>query len=159
MKTKLKFLSIIFLLAGSASVYATATTAVPFPPPGTWYRPGGVSLGSGLYFLHITTGLTATAGGAQGTTQTPTVTEVNEFTTVTSSGDSLTLTCDAAGKTRFIENAAATNAMKIFSVTPGTINGISTGTGYSLAAGKAALCVATAKTTTANVCNWACVGP
>lgn len=136
-----------------------ATTANPFPPPGTWYRAGPVSLGAGLYFLHITTALTAKAGGTQQAAESPAVTEVNEFTTVASANDSLTLGCNAAGQSRFIENAAASNAMKIFAVTPGTVNGIATATGYSLAAGKSALCVATAATTTAKACNWMCVGP
>ncbi len=150
-----------FAIASLITVYAyaTATTANSFPPPDTWYRAGSVSLGKGLYFLNITTGLTAHAGGSQQTTETPALTEVNEVTTSASSNDSLTLSCKAAGQTRFLENAASSNAVKAYALTPGTINGIATATGYSIAAGKAALCLATATTTTANACNWLCVGP
>jgi hypothetical protein len=151
-------LALLLILPVSAGVCA-ASTANSFPVPGTWYRSGGVTFGGGVYLVHITTALTAKASGGQQTTETPTVTEVNEFTTVANANDSLTMSCKAAGQTKYIENAASANSMQIFSVTPGTINGIATGTGYALAHGKAAVCIATALTTTAGVCNWMCVGP
>jgi hypothetical protein len=148
---------IVSLLLISGVAFATTQTGSPVP--GTWFRSGPVTLGAGLYLTHISTALTALAGGAQASTESPTVTEVNQFSTVASGNDSLTLGCDAAGKTRVIGNSAASNAMKIFAITPGTVNGIATATGYSLAAGKAALCVAVVKTSTANACNWICAGP
>ena len=157
---RLRF-GLLGLLALFVSVggYGAASVANPFPPPATWYRASSVSLGAGLYFLHISTGLTAHAGGSQQTTETPALTEVNEVVTSASSNDSITMSCKAAGQTRFVENAAASNAIKIYALTPGTVNGIATATGYAVAAGKSAFCIATALTTTANACNWACVGP
>jgi hypothetical protein len=151
---------IVLGVCASLAVLSAIALAAGGPPvPGTWYRSGPVSLGAGLYFTHITAALTAKAGGGQQTTESPTVTEVNQFTTVASANDSLTLSCNAAGQTRFITNAAASNAMKIFALTPGKINGIATATGYSLAAGKSALCIADVATSTTNACDWGCVGP
>lgn len=158
-KMKRLLFSLLLISAVSGIAYATASVANPAPVPGSWYRSGPVTLGAGLYLVHISTGLTAHAGGSQQTTETPALTEVNEVTTSASSNDSLTMSCKAAGQTRFIENAAATNAIKVYALTPGTVNGIATATGYSVAAGKSALCIATALTATANACNWACVGP
>lgn len=151
-------LALLLILPVSAGVYA-ASTANPFPVAGTWYRAGPVTFGAGVYLVHITTGLTAKAGGGQQTSESPTLTEVDEVTTVASGNDSVTMACKAAGQTRFITNAAASNSLKLYAISPGTINGIATATGYTLAVGKATSCVATALTTTASACNWLCVGP
>lgn len=137
------------------SVTAGVAFAVGAPAPGTWYRQGSVTLGAGLHFTDIANALTALAGGAQAATATSTLAEVSEFTTVASGNDSATLPTPVSpyGRTRFIFNSASTNAMKIFAVTPTTVNGITTATGYALAAGKGALCVELSAT------NWGCVGP
>jgi hypothetical protein len=148
----------ILTLFIAVGVRAT-TTSVGAPVSGTWYRSGSITLGQGLFLTQLSTALTATAGGGQKTTAQPAVTEVNQFSTVASSNDSLTLSCQAAGQTIVISNAASSNAMKIFALTPGKVNGIATATGYSLAAGKSALCVAVLATATTNACDWGCVGP
>ena len=145
-----------FFAALVISVVALADNGPPVP--GTWYRSGPVTFGAGFYLTHISAALTAFAGGGQQTTAT-TVTEVNQFTTVASANDSVTLSCTAPGQTRLIANSAASNALKIYALTPGKVNGIATATGYSLAAGKGALCFAVATTATANACDWGCVGP
>lgn len=152
-----RFGLIIGFLAVAGVAFATTQTGAPVS--GSWFRAGDVTLGKTLYLTHISTALTALAGGAQASSESPTVTEVNQFSTVASSGDSLTLGCTAAGQTRIVGNSAASNAMKIFAKSPGTVNGIATATGYSLAAAKAAVCVSVATTSTANACNWICAGP
>lgn len=144
-----------FLFALSVGIAFAASGP---PVPGSWYREGPVTLGSALYFTDITAGITAFAGGGQQSTAT-TLTEVNQVTTVASANDSLTMSCAAAGRTRFITNAASANALKIYALSPGKINGVATGTGYTLAAGKSALCVAEVLTSTASACDWGCIGP
>lgn len=144
---------IIFGLIIGLGIVGIAEAVGP-PAPGTWYRAGAVSLGAGLHFTDISSALTALVGGAQSASAT-TTSEVNYYNTVGSANDSATLAAPVApyGRTRFIVNAAASNAMKIFAVSPATINGIATATGYSLAAGKSALCIELSAT------QWGCVGP
>ncbi len=144
---------LITVAALSVAIGVSAIAGGP-PAPGTWYRSGSITLGQGLHFTDILAAQTALAGGAQATTAT-TLSQVTEYTTVTSNNDSVTLPAPVApyGRTRFISNSAASNAIKIFVITPGTVNGITTATGYSLAAGKTALCIELTAT------NWGCVGP
>lgn len=153
MKIRLKTAFLLVGLAlGSTITYSAFANGPPYP--GTWFRSGSVTFGEYLHFTDITNTITALAGGAQSATAT-TLTAVNEVTVVASSNDSITLGTPVApfGRIRIITNSAASNALKIFGVTPVTINGISTATGYVLSAGKSALCISVSAT------NYACVGP
>lgn len=155
----MKAIKVLAVILGVGIVGVAFAAAGP-PVPNSWYRAGNVSLGQLLYFTNISSSLTAVAGGAQGASALPAgQAEVTRIGTVASSNDSTTLSCTADGQTQFIQNAAASNATKVFAISPGKINGIATNTGYSLAAGKAALCLAVATTATANACDWLCVGP
>lgn len=154
MKNKFSYyFSVLVASIGLGVAGAYALGAGP-PTPGTWFRAGPVSFGSGFHLTDITNTITALAGGAQSATATN-LTIVDDVTTVASSNDSITLPAPLApyGRQIFISNSAASNALKLFVVTPGTVNGIATATGYSLAAGKAAHCISVSST------NWQCAGP
>lgn len=133
----------IIAAAFCSLVLGVAAIAAGPPTPGSWYRAGLVSFGSGVHFTDITTSITALAGGGQSATATSGLSLVNQVTTVASANDSITLPAPVApyGRNRFIGNSASTNALKIYVVTPGTINGLATATGYTLAAGKATRCI------------------
>lgn len=85
-------------------------------------------------------GLTAHAG-ASATNATPITAAVSQFTTVASSGDSAVLPTSMAGLNRIVINAAASNAMNVYPAGTDTINALSGGTAFSLAANKTALFV------------------
>lgn len=84
-----------------------------------------------------TTGITAKAGGGQaaGTV----LTAANNFISVcATAADSVVLPSDApVGAPVYVRNGGAASA-QVFAVTPGTVNGVATGTGVSLAAGASA---------------------
>jgi hypothetical protein len=155
-KKKMKNLKTKVIIAALVGSFAVAFAAFADGPPfpATWYRAGSVTFGKFIHLTDIKNTITALAGGAQSATAT-TLQAVNEVTVVASSNDSITLPTPVSpfGINFFITNSAASNALKIFGVTPVTINGIGTATGYSLAAGKAAHCISVSAT------NYACVGP
>jgi len=79
------------------------------------------------------TAITAKAGGTQSGTL---LTKQNNFITVcATAGDSVVLPSAApVGSPVYVRNDGAKDA-QVYAVTPGTINGVATGTGVSLAAG------------------------
>lgn len=81
----------------------------------------------------ITTGITAHAGGGQGSAVALT-TEYNNVTTVTTAGDSVKLPTAYAGLEVIVDNSGA-NSLDIFPITGGTINGGSANAQIALAAG------------------------
>jgi len=85
-----------------------------------------------LYFVNGKRGLTALAGGAQAGTALRW--GLNVVSTVSSGNDSVQLPVSTgSGGVVIVKNAAASNSLQIFGVNTDTINGISSGTGVSLA--------------------------
>ena len=80
--------------------------------------------------------LTAHAGGGQANA-TALAGLMNRVTTVATAADSVALPASASGLGITVTNASATS-MQVFGQSPDTINGVATGTGVSLAAGKTA---------------------
>ncbi len=100
--------------------------------------PGGsilIQVG-GAFYESTVDNLTAHAGGGQANAL-PLTALMNRVTTVASAADSVLLPPSVAGLTVTVTNASAT-AMQVFGTSPDTINGVATGTGVSLAAGKTA---------------------
>lgn len=81
--------------------------------------------------------LTAHAGGGQASALQLTA-AINRVTTVASAADSVKLPLAVAGISITVINAAASNSMQVFGTSPDTINGVATGTGVALVAGKTA---------------------
>jgi hypothetical protein len=83
------------------------------------------------------TGITARAGGGQALATV--LTGSNNFISVCATGaDSVVLPSGApVGAPVFVRNGGAASA-QVFATTPGTINGVATGTGVALAAGASA---------------------
>lgn len=79
----------------------------------------------------------ARAGGGQANA-TQLNARINRVTTVATAADSVKLPVSAPGETVTVINAHATNALQVFGTSPDTINGIATGTGVSVPAGKTA---------------------
>lgn len=77
----------------------------------------------------------AAAGGGQ-TNATALTATYNKVTTVASANDSVKLPASVAGMMVAITNGHASNSLQVFGVSPDTINGVATGTGVALAAGK-----------------------
>ena len=105
---------------------------------GKWYANG---LGTGYAGSFETTssadGLTAHAGGGQGSA-TAITTMMARFTTVATTADSAILPVGAAGMAITVINAGA-NSMNVFPDTGSTINGGSANAAVALAAGKTAV--------------------
>lgn len=96
----------------------------------------------GGYFFNAPAqdGLTATAGGGQSGALQLTG-GIVRVTTVGTAADSVALPKSVAGAWCVLINAAASNAMQVFGVSPDTINGVATGTGVSQVHASAALYV------------------
>lgn len=92
---------------------------------------------AGIWQYSNTTGITAFAGGGQ-TNATQLTTVINRIITVATAADSVKLPVAVAGMIVVVINASS-NACQVFGTSPATINGVATGTGVSLAAGKTAL--------------------
>jgi hypothetical protein len=90
----------------------------------------------GLGQTTVATGITAHAGGGQASA-TQLTARINEVTTVATAADSVKLPVATPGETVTAINTTAT-AMQVFGTTPDTINGVATGTGVSVPAGKTA---------------------
>ncbi len=112
-------------------VIYTCTTA------GAWYSEGLATGfgGPGLQTMSVSDGLTAHAGGGQGSALQLT-SMVNRVTTVASAADSVILPSNTPGLQIFVANAAATNSMNVFPPTGGQINALSTNAAFAVAAGK-----------------------
>lgn len=105
---------------------------------GKWYAEGtGQGYAAGLMTESAADALTAHAGGGQASALQLTA-SINRVTTVGTAADSVKLPISAPGLSVVVINAAAVNAMQVFGTSPDTINGVATGTGVSLAAGKTA---------------------
>lgn len=99
------------------------------------------NLAGGLISGTAAAGLTAHAGGGQGSALALTAT-VNEVTTVASAADSVALPAPTyVGQIVIVTNAAASNSMQVFGAGTDTINGVATATGVAQAAGKTAMYV------------------
>jgi hypothetical protein len=88
---------------------------------------------TGLLFESAGEGLTAHAGGGQGSA-TPLTAEVNRVTTVATAGDSVVLMAAAAGLTIVVINHGA-NAMQVYGNGTDQIDDVASGTGVSQMAG------------------------
>jgi hypothetical protein len=95
---------------------------------------GGESLNGILETVNA--GLTATAGGTQAASQVPTA-AINQFTTVATAADGMTLPVAVKGMTITVINDGA-NAMQVFGspTTSDTIDGVATATGVAVTAAK-----------------------
>jgi len=91
------------------------------------------------------TPITANAGGGQASgVQLVAGKTVHEVTTVTTAADSVKLPpATGSGAWHFVKNSGA-NSVQVFGTSPDTIDGVATGTGVAIAAGKARLFIDTA---------------
>lgn len=90
---------------------------------------------TGLLELSTAAGLTAHSGGGQGSA-TPLTGGMNQVTTVAGANDSVLLPVSAAGMVVAVVNATATNSMNVFPAASETINALTGGTAFGVAAGK-----------------------
>lgn len=98
---------------------------------------GGASTAPpGLGQTNAATGITARAGGGQ-VNATQLSARINEVTTVATAADSVKLPPATPGLMITVINTTAA-AMQVFGTAPDTINGVATGTGVSVPAGKTA---------------------
>lgn len=110
-------------MAGSLTIYTCATA-------GAWYSEGlGTGYSGSLQTLSYTGGLTAHAGGGQGSALALT-TSINRVTTVATAGDSVALPAAAPGLIITVINTGA-NAMQVYGAGTDTINAVATATGIS----------------------------
>lgn len=91
---------------------------------------------SGPIYHTVADGLTAHAGGGQ-VSALQLSASINTVSTVATAADSVKLPSAVPGLKITVTNASA-NSMQVFGVSPDTINGVATGTGVALAAGKTA---------------------
>jgi hypothetical protein len=91
----------------------------------------------------IETGLTAHAGGGQGSALALSGSKsVHNVTTVGTAADSVALPlATGSGAIHIVKNSAASNSMQLFGSGTDTIDGVATGTGVAVAAGKCRICV------------------
>jgi hypothetical protein len=132
--------------AASASVSLPAGTIASFYcfTAGAWFTSLKAALGAvaslsvAALSFSAANALTAHAGGGQGSALALS-SIVNRVTTVATAADSVKLPPATVGGFQVVFNKAASNAMQVFGAGTDTINGVATGTGVSLAAGKGAL--------------------
>lgn len=91
----------------------------------------------------IETGLTAHSGGGQASALALSTTKnIHVITTVAAGNDSVKLpAATGSGSVQVVFNGAAANSAQVFGSGTDTINGVATGTGVALAAGKSAMYV------------------
>lgn len=100
---------------------------------------------------NVVTGITAHAGGGQGSA-TALTGAINRVDTVATAADSVALPAPTfVGQHVTVINNAAANSMQVFGSGTDTINGVATGTGVAQAAGKTAVYVAV---TTGTAAAW-----
>ena len=139
--------------SASASVSLPAGTIATFYcfTAGAWFTSLKEALGAvaslsvstllavgGALTLSAANALTAHAGGGQASALALTA-NVNRVTTVATAADSVKLIPATVGAVQIVFNKAASNALQVFGAGTDTINGVATGTGVSLTAGKGAL--------------------
>lgn len=116
-----------------------------------------------LMASNFETGITATSGGGQANAYALTA-QMSKVATVAAGADSVSLPKIAVhgdseanpgvqGMIMFVRNDGA-NSMQVFGANPDTINGVATGTGVAVGAGKSAMFVADSYTQSTNVGNW-----
>lgn len=90
----------------------------------------------GILGVTPTAGITAHAGGGQASA-TALTTGINYVGTIVTAADSVKLASTAIpGVVQIVANGSASNAMQVFGLGTDTINGVATGTGVSVPAGK-----------------------
>lgn len=105
---------------------------------GSWFAEGiGCGFSGSLPTQSFTNGLTAHAGGGQGSATALTA-SMNRVTTVASANDSVVLPASAPGLVITVANAAAANSMNVFPASGESINALSANTAFAVAANKAA---------------------
>lgn len=103
---------------------------------GAWVTEGvGTGYSGALPTVSATNGITAFAGGGQGSAVALT-TSINRVTTVGTAADSVKLPTSAPGMQITVINAAAANSMNVFPVTGDIINALSANTAIAVAANK-----------------------
>jgi len=88
----------------------------------------------------VTSGLTAHAGGGQGSAL-PLTTTINRVDTVGTAADSVLLPNSVPGAFVIVTNAAASNSMNVFPQSGDLINALSANAAYAVAANKTAIFV------------------
>ncbi len=120
----------IAMAPNSADVYIEAS-------PGAWAVDAGFGSSGQLQTMLTLNGITAHAGGGQGSA-TPLPAMINRVTTVASAGDSVVLPASAPGLMVMVVNATATNSMNVFPAGADAINALAASTAFAVAAGKTA---------------------
>lgn len=118
----------IAMAPNSADVYIEAN-------PGAWSVDAGFGSSGQLQTMLSLNGITAHAGGGQGSA-TPLPAMINRVTTVASAADSVVLPASQPGLQIMVVNAAATNSMNVFPAGTDSINALSASTAFAVAAGK-----------------------
>ena len=118
----------IAMAPNSADVYIEAS-------PGAWSVDAGFGSSGQLQTMLTLNGITAHAGGGQGSA-TPLPAMINRVTTVASAADSVVLPASAPGLQIMVVNATATNAMNVFPAGTDAINALAASTAFSVVAGK-----------------------
>lgn len=116
----------IAMAPNSADVYIEAA-------PGAWAVDAGFGSAGQLQTMLTLNGITAHAGGGQGSA-TPLVAMINRVTTVASAGDSVLLPPSQPGLQIMVVNSTATNSMNVFPSGSDLIN--SAATSFAVAATK-----------------------
>jgi hypothetical protein len=96
-----------------------------------------------LLKVGVETGLTAHAGGTQAAALAlSTSKSAHEITTVGTAADSVKLpAATGSGAIHWVKNSAAANSLQLFGSGTDTIDGVATGTGVTIAAGKGRVCI------------------
>jgi hypothetical protein len=91
----------------------------------------------------LETGLTAHAGGGQGSALALSVTKsIHNVTVVATANDSVALPlATGSGAVHWVKNSDSTDSLQLFGSGTDTIDGVATGTGVAIAAGKGRICI------------------
>lgn len=121
-------------LLNSLSVVGAPAPVLPNSMPATVGQAGSTfTILGGLNLGTVTNGITAFAGGGQGSAVALTST-INRVTTVATAADSVRLPAAVAGAVVFVANAAAANSMNVFPATGESINALSANAAFAMAA-------------------------
>src|SRR5258706_5557237 len=138
-------------VAAAGVVLCFAVSFNPTTKVGTWLMSTFAATAAGSFttlaasnavtFSGIETGLTAHAGGGQAAALLLDATKFSHnVTTVGTAADSVKLAlATGSGALAFVKNSAAANSMQLFGSGTDTIDGVATGTGVAVAAGKGRL--------------------
>lgn len=127
-----------FYLATGAFAYQPAPVLPNSAPSSLGAAGSDLTILGGVVFGTVTNGITAFAGGGQGSAVALTST-INRITTVGTAADSVKLPAAVAGKLVLVQNAAAANSANVFPQTGESINALSANSAFAVAANKAAL--------------------